>query len=200
MIRCCHSRASVPQFGIERGYDKRLTERDGIYIHAFDRPAYSRKDPTTLAVKAASGCVLDDEWFVLLNVPAFFDAGWRDELSMAPLAIGREGFGSHSTPSDGVFHPFIPYGFRPSLVLAPCLGLSKALRKRLRRFKYGGGFPRMALCANRFPKADAEFLHNNGFLVVDQVAHATQAIPVLREALARSGILGERGQARDRRD
>ena len=183
-----------------KGYDKHLTERDGIHIHAFDRPAYSRKDPTALAVKAASGCILDDEWFVLLNVPAFFDAGWRDELSMAPLAIGQEGFGSHFTPSEGVFHPFIPYGLRPSLVLAPCLGLSKALRKRLRRFKYGGDFPRMALCPNRFPKTDAEFLHNNGFLVVDQVTHATQAIPVLREALASSGILGERAEARDTRD
>jgi hypothetical protein len=116
------------------GFDKNMKRRRGVYIHSFDRPKFSRKNLEELSLKAASGCIVNSQWLVLLNVPAFFDAGWRDKLSMAPLSVSR--FWSKATTTDDIslqegFNPWIPYNLHPALVLTPAISLTKKLRADL---------------------------------------------------------------------
>ena len=174
-----------------QGFDEKMRRRRGVFIHSFDRPKFSRKDVKELSLKAASGCIVNSEWFVLLNVPAFFDAGWKDKLSMAPLSISRFRFGDANTEislQDG-FNPWIPYDLRPSLVLSPAIALTKKLRADLQRFKYAPKYPRVALSPENFTKSDGLFLHNNGFLVVDGLDNIDYAVRFARISLEKSKVI-----------
>ena len=126
----------VEAFGSQdvSGFDEKMKRKRGVFIHGFDRPKFSKKYFEELSLKAASGCIVNSDWLVLLNVPAFFDAGWRDKLSMAPLSVSR--FWSKATTTNDIslqkgFNPWIPYDLRPALVLAPAISLTKKLRADL---------------------------------------------------------------------
>lgn len=174
------------------GFDEKKKRRRGVFIHGFDRPKFSRKYFEELSLKAASGCIVNSDWLVLLNVPAFFDAGWRDKLSMAPLSVSR--FWSKATTTDDIslqkgFNPWIPYDLHPALVLAPAISLTKKLRADLQRFKYAPKYPRVALSSETFTKSDGLLLHNNGFLVVDGLDSINSAVQFARATLEKSKVI-----------
>jgi hypothetical protein len=166
------------------GFDSRLRKRRGVFIHTFDRPAYSTRDPEGLSIKAASGAVLNEEVIALLNAPAFFDAGWRDRVSVAPIVIGRKGILLRSRGLDEGFfarkgdNPWVPHSIDPVLVVVPYARLSSRLRRLLQRYKYAPAFPRAAICSLRSTVSDAELLANNGFIVIDRVSDSSQMLGV----------------------
>ena len=183
----------VEAFGSQdvSGFDEKMKRKRGVFIHGFDRPKFSKKYFEELSLKAASGCIVNSDWLVLLNVPAFFDAGWRDKLSMAPLSVSR--FWSKATTTNDIslqkgFNPWIPYDLRPALVLAPAISLTKKLRADLQRFKYAPKYPQVALSSENFTKSDGLFLHNNGFLVVDGLYSIDSAVQFARATLEKTEV------------
>lgn len=173
------------------GFDENMKRQRGVFIHSFDRPKFSSKHFEELSLKAASGCIVNSEWLVLLNVPAFFDAGWRDKLSMAPLSVSR--FWSKATTTDDIslqegFNPWIPYDLHPALVLSPAISLTKKLRTDLQRFKYAPQYPRVALSSGTFTKSDGLLLHNNGFLVVDGLYSIDSTVQFARAILEKTEV------------
>jgi len=168
------------------GFDSSLRKRRGVFIHSFSRPAYSTKDPEGLSIKAASGAVLDEEVIALLNAPAFFPAGWRDRISIAPIVLGRKGILPRNPGlGEGFFtkmgdNPWVPHSIDPLLVVVPYSRLSSKLRRLLQRYKYAPTFPRAAICSAASTVSDAELLTNNGFVVIDRVSDASQLLSVCR--------------------
>jgi len=175
----------IAAYGAQRveGFDGELRRKRGVFVHSFRRPAYSTKDPEALSVKAASGAILDDETIALLNVPAFFEAGWRDEVSIAPIVLGRRGVLREVLRKEELFaakgdNPWVPHDIDPMLVVVPYSRLSFRRRRLLRRYKYAPAFARAAICPTKSTIGDARFLRNNGFTVVDRVNDATQLLSV----------------------
>jgi hypothetical protein len=173
------------------GFDENMKRQRGVFIHSFDRPKFARKRFEELSLKAASGCIIKSEWLILLNVPAFFDVGWRDKLSMAPLSVSR--LWSKATSTDDIsfkegFNPWIPYNLHPALVLTPAISLTKKLKADLQRFKYAPKYPRIALSSRTFTKSDGLLLHNNGFLVVDGLHSIDSAIQFARATLEKTEV------------
>jgi hypothetical protein len=173
-----------------KGFNNQLSIEPGVFIHGFDRPKYSKKYSKELSIISASGCIINSEWLILLNIPAFFDAGWSDKLSMAPLIISRFRFkfSFGELLKKEYFNPWIPYDLNPSFVLCPVIGLSKSQRKDIQRFKYAPPFNCLGMSPYEFIKSDGLLLHNNGFLVIDKLSNIDYTFKLFELVLKKINI------------